>query len=202
MACSTKFFKCENSIHLRIVPAWRNSSSPSWDEAGVKLSPSRGRCVAPTGGDAAALRSFRRSNIMSDNNNKTQTPAEFDFSAYPANTLFHDRRTGGDRRVSPGNAESTTSQSDSTGPPRPEKRVRKERRRRIDPTTFEKQYTGDEMEFMNAMQRFKERTGKAFPTHGEVIKVAVALGYRKRLDDEVLATGSTETPFPRRYEPD
>jgi len=52
------------------------------------------------------------------------------------------------------------------------------------------------------MQRFKERTGKAFPTHGEVIKVAVALGYRKRLDDEAPTISGTETPFPRRFEPD
>ncbi len=140
---------------------------------------------------------------MTDHNNKTKpTPAEFDFSAYPANTLFHDRRTGRDRRVPPGRAGSTQSQTGSPGPPRPEKRVRKERRRRIDPTTFEKQYTGDELEFMNAMQRFKERTGKAFPTHGEVIKVAVALGYRKRLDDEAPATGGNESDFPRRFEPD
>ena len=36
---------------------------------------------------------------------------------------------------------------------------------------------------MNAMQRFKERTGRPFPSHGEVIKVAVALGYRKLIDD-------------------
>ena len=34
---------------------------------------------------------------------------------------------------------------------------------------------------MNAMQRFKERTGRAFPTHGEVIEVAVA---------SVIASGS------------
>ena len=64
-----------------------------------------------------------------------------------------------------------------------QRRAKKERRRRIDPTTFEKQYTADEMEFMNAMQRFKEASGKSFPTHGEVLKVAVALGYRRVIDD-------------------
>ena len=67
---------------------------------------------------------------------------------------------------------------------RPEQRACKERRKRIDPTTFEKQYTEDELEFMNAMQRFKERTGKAFPTYGEVIKVAVSLGYRRRIEEK------------------
>ena len=69
--------------------------------------------------------------------------------------------------------------------PEGERRVKKERRKRIDPTTFEKQYTDDEMEFMNAMQRFKVRTGKSFPTHAEVLDVVFALGYRKPiLDDE------------------
>ena len=53
------------------------------------------------------------------------------------------------------------------------------RRRRIDPTTFDKQYTDDEMEFMNAMQRFKESSGTSFPTYREVIRVVVGLGYRR-----------------------
>ena len=39
------------------------------------------------------------------------------------------------------------------------------------------------MEFMNAMQRFKESSGKSFPTHGEVLKVAIALGYRLAIDE-------------------
>ena len=64
-----------------------------------------------------------------------------------------------------------------------ERRAKKDRRRRIDPTTFEKQYTPDEMEFMNAMQRFKESSGKSFPSHGDVLRVAVALGYRHVIDE-------------------
>jgi hypothetical protein len=32
---------------------------------------------------------------------------------------------------------------------------------------------------MNAMQRFKEVSGKTFPSHGDVLKVAVLLGYRR-----------------------
>jgi hypothetical protein len=35
------------------------------------------------------------------------------------------------------------------------------------------------MEFMNAMQRFKELSGKTFPSHGDVIRVAITLGYRR-----------------------
>ncbi len=117
---------------------------------------------------------------MTPDQDQTNPPTkEFDFSAYPHDSLFYDRREGRDRRhrgdaATPGAAP----------PKRPvpvERRERKERRRRIDPTTFEKQYSDDEMEFMNAMQRFKELSGKTFPSYGDVIKVAVMLGYRRAL---------------------
>jgi hypothetical protein len=117
---------------------------------------------------------------MSDNNDQTNSASpEFDFSAYPYDTLFHDRRTGRERR---GRSAPQKAQEDAAPrPPQAERRVKKERRRRIDPTTFEKQYTTDELEFMNAMQSFKERTGKSFPSHGEVIQVAASLGYRREV---------------------
>src|SRR5262249_54163000 len=119
---------------------------------------------------------------MTDDNNETNsTTLEFDFSSFPPNTLFHERRNGRDRR---NQSPTVGEQSQATNTPGPgERRARKERRRRVDPTTFERQYTDDEMEFMNAMQRFKELSGKSFPTHGEVIKVAVALGYRRSVVD-------------------
>ncbi len=77
----------------------------------------------------------------------------------------------------------TDSKTPADGDGMTERRQKKDRRRRIDPTTFEKQYTDDEMEFMNAMQRFKELSGKTFPTYGDVIKVAVSLGYRRVVDE-------------------
>jgi hypothetical protein len=115
---------------------------------------------------------------MSDDNDQTKsgTP-EFDFSAYPFGTLFHERREGRERRKDLTTASKPEVQAVPAAPR--ERRARKERRRRIDPTTFEKEYTVDEIEFMNAMQRFKERTGSSFPTHGEVLKVAAGLGYRR-----------------------
>jgi hypothetical protein len=114
---------------------------------------------------------------MSENTDQTKagTP-EFDFSRYPADSLFHERRTGRDRRdeKTPAAGPEQLPKSDA----HPERRAKKDRRRRIDPTTFDKQYTDDEMEFMNAMQRFKERSGKSFPSYREVLKVMVELGYR------------------------
>ena len=116
-------------------------------------------------------------------NDSKPEAGSFDFSAYPANTVFHERRLGAERRggLRP---RARAEAAGEEGPPRPvERREKKERRRRIDPTTFEKQYTEDELEFMNAMQRFKELHGKSFPTYAEVIRVVVGLGYRKVVDD-------------------
>ncbi len=118
-----------------------------------------------------------------DDQTKPKTP-EFDYSAFPANTLFHERRFGRDRRTPPARPVKTADHPANPEHVPPERRARRERRKRIDPTTFEKQYTEDELEFMNAMQRFKERTGRAFPTHGEVIRVAVSLGYRMPISEE------------------
>jgi hypothetical protein len=121
---------------------------------------------------------------MSDHTDKTKPAVpEFDFSLYPADSLFHERRTGKERRFTTGRASGFEAKP---RPTLPERREKKERRRRIDPTTFEKQYTDSEMEFMNAMQRFKERSGKAFPSHRDVLGVAVSLGYRKafEIDDD------------------
>ena len=118
-----------------------------------------------------------------DDQTKSKTPV-FDFSAFPSNTLFHERRYGRDRRTPSAQPGTTAGSLRKPDRARPERRARRERRKRIDPTTFEKQYTEDELEFMNAMQRFKERTGKAFPTHGEVIRVAISLGYRMPIAEE------------------
>ncbi len=119
---------------------------------------------------------------MSENNDQTNSgPPEFDFSRYPFDSVFHERRDGHDRRGKETPAAVPKEHSDSE--PRPQRRAKKERRKRIDPTTFEKQYTDDEMEFMNAMQRFKESSGKSFPTYREVLKVVAGLGYRRVITD-------------------
>jgi hypothetical protein len=109
---------------------------------------------------------------MSDTSETPESAALFDFGAYPPDTLFYDRRSGVERRDNAGQARRR---------PKSERRNRPERRKRIDPTTFEKQYTACELEFMNAMQHFKIQSGKSFPSHGDVLRVAYQLGYRKVL---------------------
>lgn len=54
-----------------------------------------------------------------------------------------------------------------------------ERRRQIDPTTCERDYSGDEIEFMKAMDDYKRQSGRQFPTWSEVLEVIRCLGYRK-----------------------
>lgn len=54
-----------------------------------------------------------------------------------------------------------------------------ERRRQIDPTTCERDYQPDEVEFMKAMDDYKRRSGRMFPTWSEVLEVIGDLGYRK-----------------------
>ena len=129
---------------------------------------------------------------MNDQGQTKPDVPEFDFESFPVDTLFYDRREGQERRGF--RAPQPKPEARAEPRPKPERRAKKERRRRIDPTTFEKQYTDDELEFMNAMQRFKVQTGKSFPSHGDVLHVAFSLGYRKLIDDDDLGVNDGDDP--------
>ena len=60
-----------------------------------------------------------------------------------------------------------------------ERRERGERRRQVDPTTCEKDYSDDEIIFMKAMDAYKRSNRRPFPTWSEVLEVLRSLGYRK-----------------------
>jgi hypothetical protein len=61
-----------------------------------------------------------------------------------------------------------------------ERRAKVSRRRQIDPTTCERDYTDAEIEFMHAMDLYKRASGRMFPTCSEVLEVLRNLGYEKR----------------------
>jgi len=61
-----------------------------------------------------------------------------------------------------------------------ERRTKVNRRRQIDPTTCERDYTNEELEFMNALDEYKRTSGRMFPTCSEVLEVIRGLGYEKR----------------------
>lgn len=68
-----------------------------------------------------------------------------------------------------------------------ERRAKVSRRRQIDPTTCERDYSTEEIEFMNAMDEYKRRNGRMFPTCSEVLEVVRSLGYEKRAKKEDYA---------------
>lgn len=53
------------------------------------------------------------------------------------------------------------------------------RRRKIDPTTCERDYGPEELEFMRAIEAYKRSSGRLFPTCSEVLEVVRSLGYRR-----------------------
>ena len=61
-----------------------------------------------------------------------------------------------------------------------ERRTKVNRRRQIDPTTCERDYSPEEVEFMSALDDYKRRSGRMFPTCSEILEVVKALGYEKR----------------------
>ena len=61
-----------------------------------------------------------------------------------------------------------------------ERRAKVSRRRQIDPTTCERDYSDDEVEFMKALNEYKRTSGRMFPTCSEVLEVLRMLGYQKR----------------------
>lgn len=71
-----------------------------------------------------------------------------------------------------------------------ERRAKVERRRQIDPTTCERDYSDPEIEFMRSMDEYKRRSGRQFPTWSEVLEVIHCMGYRKVAEPtEILPQG-------------
>jgi hypothetical protein len=66
------------------------------------------------------------------------------------------------------------------------------RRRQIDPTTCEREYTDEEVEFMQAMDAYKRANGRMFPTCSEILEVIKKLGYERTLPRATVTI--VETP--------
>lgn len=118
---------------------------------------------------------------------KTKAPAK---KAKPAEKVAHpgDQEVTLDRRRkerrgagAPAAAEQPTSL---------ERRKKVNRRRQIDPTTCERDYSQEEIEFMNALDDYKRTSGRMFPTCSEVLEVVRSLGYVKLSPGEQAACGT------------
>ena len=75
-----------------------------------------------------------------------------------------------------------------------ERRKGGERRRQVDPTTCERDYTDEEIAFMKAMDQYKRDNRRPFPTWSEVLEVLRALGYRKVAEPTELPGLSPSLP--------
>ena len=87
------------------------------------------------------------------------------------------KRKGNDRRK--------TGSVDAREQPTKERR-KVQRRRQIDPTTCEREYSEQEIEFMRAMDEYKRASGRMFPTCSEILEVLTKLGYRQVEDPTTI----------------
>ena len=96
-------------------------------------------------------------------------------------------------KVSKKNVAAEETEEEVTAPvesiPQMERRAKVNRRRQIDPTTCEREYSDDEVEFMQALDAYKRKNGRMFPTCSEVLEVVRSLGYTK------VAPGMTIVPM-------
>ena len=84
------------------------------------------------------------------------------------------RRAKEDRR---GNNDRRADEATGTVEKRVSERRKVPRRRQIDPTTCERDYSDDEIQFMHALDAYKRTSGRMFPTCSEILEVIRALGY-------------------------
>ena len=93
---------------------------------------------------------------------------------------MQNRRIGGVRSRAGTDTEVKNLESASTD------RRKVERRKLIDPTTCERDYSLDEVEFMKAMDDYKRKSGRMFPTWSEVLEVVRGLGYEKQPKEKCI----------------
>jgi hypothetical protein len=64
----------------------------------------------------------------------------------------------------------------------------------IEPVVNEREESTLEFEFMEAMQQYKQSSGRMFPTWSEVLEVLHSLGYRKPGQDATALNPELESP--------
>jgi hypothetical protein len=87
-----------------------------------------------------------------------------------------DRRVPADRREAEDRRKTSTLIAEER---RQAPRRKTPRRRQIDPTTCERDYSDQEIEFMQAMDAYKRSSGRMFPTCSEILEVLRDLGYQQ-----------------------
>jgi hypothetical protein len=164
------------------VNSTRSLSDVLWKRAVCVIWPDftrtehRGKSVAKHKKSEAPVSSTRTQHPAAEGTSrvrKTPAPSAVIESAVTLNRrAASDRRTASDRRK--------TSQPVAVERRNLQRRVKVSRRRQIDPTTCERDYTVEEIEFMAALDAYKRSSGRMFPTCSEILEVIRNLGYEKR----------------------
>ena len=111
-----------------------------------------------------------------------------------------------DRRRNPNRRANESETAEATSAPKLERRKKVNRRRQIDPTTCERDYTDLEVEFMNALDDYKRKSGRMFPTCSEVLEVIQSLGYVKLSSSQMTViqanhpSGASAKPMPHDFQ--
>jgi hypothetical protein len=118
---------------------------------------------------------------------RTREPAGLDGTITVNRRAATDRRKGADRREQevPVAVERR----------KLERRQKVNRRRQIDPTTCERSYSDEEIEFMTALDDYKRTSGRMFPTCSEILEVVRGLGYEKRPASPPTSEPATDGGF-------
>jgi hypothetical protein len=139
----------------------------------------QGKTASKTNGNGRTSKSLKKSRARID-----------DTSSVGADEVTMDRRHAADRRGD----EPEASELADPAAPKLERRKKVNRRRQIDPTTCERDYTEQEVEFMNALDDYKRKSGRMFPTCSEVLEVIHSLGYVKLSPADIAAMHDSNLP--------
>lgn len=104
------------------------------------------------------------------------------------NEIIMDRRTDERRKADGRRTDSKPVSEENRKTPR--RKV--QRRRQIDPTTCERDYSQDEIEFMHALDDYKRANGRMFPTCSEILEVVRGLGYVRLAPEELALVWSDD----------
>ncbi len=151
-----------------------------------KASPKKRPAKAPTASSARSA-SNKATRKSAKNSKKTakqsaEPKPSIQASCVGDEIVTIDRRRSDERRK-----ENATGAVQAQGQPKLERRKKVQRRRQIDPTTCERDYSLEEVEFMNALDDYKRKSGRMFPTCSEILEVIHAIGYVKLSSMELAA---------------
>src|SRR4051812_16628277 len=113
----------------------------------------------------------------------------------PASENTHGVGTGSQRRPSERRKKTIPVALDRRGTQGSRKDL-PERRRQVDPTTCERDYTDEEIIFMRSMDQYKRDNRRPFPTWSEVLEVLLALGYRRVAEPTALPGNTKAVELP------